>query len=287
MLIYATFGFKVESTKTTQKAVPVAVFAGFGDECDFPGMKKFTQFFADSLNTTAKCIWIGYGSLSSIFSNFKSQGEAACKALEEDPDFQGEFSVVGNSQGGLLARYVVEKCKNLKGKVRNLVTFGGPHMGVGKIPHCFNGFICDAINYVVDQFIYWNLVQSLIGPAGYFRDVDHLEYYKTHSTFLPSVNNEIEFDEHAYESFSSLNRVFLGMFSRDTMIYPAETAWFYELQKDGSIKPYNETELYQSDRIGLKKLVEEDKVVFHKFDGDHLEFSYEDVTKYVIPVLAS
>lgn len=285
-MVASAWGFKIQKP-TNGTVAPIAVFAGFGDECDFPGMKHFTQYFADSLNTTAKCIWIGYGSLSSIFMNFEEQGQAACKQIENDPDFQGEFSVVGNSQGGLIARYVVEKCKNLKGRVRNFVTFGAPHMGVGKIPHCFSGFICDAINYVVDFGIYWSLVQHHIGPAGYFRDARNLEYYKKHAVFLPSLNNEVTFDQQAYDNFSSLNRVFLSMFAKDSMIYPAESALFHELQADGSIKPFNETDVYINDRIGLKKLYDEDRIVFHTFDGDHLQFSYDDIDEFVLPVLAS
>lgn len=285
-LVTLSYGFEAHEKKDDQVA-PIAVFAGFGDQCNNPGMNHFTEYFGTQLNTTSKCIWIGYGALSSIFWSFERQGQAACEALENDPDFQGEFSIVGNSQGGLLGRYVVEKCQNLKGRVRNLVTFGGPHMGVGKLPHCFNGIICDTINYVIDWFIYWGIVQKLIGPAGYFRDPAHLDYYKTHSIFLPAVNNEVEFDQEAYDRFSGLNRVFLGMFAKDTMIYPAETAWFHELQADGSVKPFNETDLYNNDKIGLKKLHDEDRLVFHKFPGDHLQFSYDDIDEYVMPVLSS
>lgn len=219
--------------------------------------------------------------------DFEEQGKSACKTLENDPDFEGEFSVVGNSQGGLIARYVVEKCQNLKGRVRNMATFGGPHMGVGKVPHCFSGMICNVINHAIDWVVYMGIIQHHIGPAGYFRDPEQLSYYKDHSVFLPSVNNEVNFDQEAYDRFSGLNKVFLGMFEKDTMIYPPSTAWFYELQADGSILPYDETSLYKNDQIGLRALNEAGKVVFHKFPGDHLQFSYDDIDEFVIPVLAS
>lgn len=287
VLLSVSYGFQTSEPAKNDKVPPIAVFAGFGDECDFPGMQRFTQFFADRLNTTAKCIWIGYGSWSSIFMNFEKQGEAACKQIENDPVFQGEFSVVGNSQGGLLARYVIEKCKNLRGRVRNYVSFGAPQRGVGKLPHCFHGIICDAINYVIDFGIYWSLVQHNIGPAGYFRDPNNISDYKKYSIFLPALNNEDTFDQDAYDGFSGLNKVFLGMFAQDTMIYPGESAWFYELQTDGTITPFEHTALYQKDLIGLKQLNEEGRIVFHKFPGDHLQFSYADIEEYVLPVLAS
>lgn len=56
---------------------------------------------------------------------------------------------MGLSQGGLIARYIAERC-DVKGKVRNMVTFGTPHAGVSAIPHCSSGYICDFINGYVN-----------------------------------------------------------------------------------------------------------------------------------------
>ena len=50
------------------------------------------------------------------------------------------------------------------------------------------------------------------------------------------------------------------MFDADTMIYPKETAWFHELQADGSILDVKQTKLYQEDHIGLRTLDEAGKV---------------------------
>ena len=50
------------------------------------------------------------------------------------------------------------------------------------------------------------------------------------------------------------------MFSEDTVVYPKESEWFWELQADGSVKHVLETELYNSDFIGLKTLNEQGKV---------------------------
>jgi palmitoyl-protein thioesterase len=64
---------------------------------------------------------------------------------------------MGLSQGGLIARYVVERC-DLKGGVRNIVTFGAPHMGVAASPHCFSGMFCDMVNYVLKSMVYFQAV---------------------------------------------------------------------------------------------------------------------------------
>ena len=44
----------------------------------------------------------------------------------------------------------------MPGKVRNLWTAGGPHMGVDKIPNCFTGPFCDFINGVVKKIVYYS-----------------------------------------------------------------------------------------------------------------------------------
>ena len=64
---------------------------------------------------------------------------------------------MGLSQGSLLARYIVEKCP-IKGKVRNYVSIGGPNMGVNEIPGCAKGEICEYINLVARNLVYFKLV---------------------------------------------------------------------------------------------------------------------------------
>jgi palmitoyl-protein thioesterase len=65
------------------------------------------------------------------------------------------------------------------------------------------------------------------------------------------------------------------MFSEDTMIFPKETAWFWELQKDGSVLPANQTDLYNNDLIGLKALDLAEKVQYLEFPGEHLQITDE------------
>lgn len=71
----------------------------------------------------------------------------------------------------------------------------------------------------------------MIGPAGYFRDPNHLDVYLNYSCFLPYVNNEKpeNYTTTINERFAALNGALLVSFMNDTMIYPKETAWFWEL----------------------------------------------------------
>ena len=70
--------------------------------------------------------------------NLEKQGELACKSLQEHPQFQTEeISLLGQSQGGLIARYIIEQC-DLKPRVRNLVTVATPHMGIMNNQACMH-----------------------------------------------------------------------------------------------------------------------------------------------------
>lgn len=135
---------------------------------------------------------------------------------------------MGLSQGGLIARHIAERCP-VKGSVRNLATLGAPNMGVAATPHCFSGIFCDLINYVVDNLVYFDIVQDIVGPAGYFRDPNHLDIYLNHSVFLPYLNNEKteNYTTSINENINNLNGALFVMFGNDTMIYPKETAWFW------------------------------------------------------------
>jgi len=101
-------------------------------------------------------------------------------------------------------------------------------MGVAATPNCFEGFFCNILNFIVKNLVYFQAIQDLVGPAGYFRDPNHLTEYLDYSVFLPYVNGEKKgnMTEAVHERFSSLNAALFVMFSEDTVIYPKETAWF-------------------------------------------------------------
>lgn len=95
--------------------------------------------------------------MGEVLANAETVAETGCKELQKNPNFQGDFNVIGLSQGGLFARYIVESCE-MPGKVRNMVTIGGPHMGVNAVPHCLSGPICDLVNMVAEKLVYNSIV---------------------------------------------------------------------------------------------------------------------------------
>ena len=255
-------GFTAAVLAATATAVPTAIFHGLGDACIYPGMHSFTKKIGEGTGDYAKCVEVGNGSLTSIFENFEKQAEKGCANLLTHEEFTGaeEINVVGLSQGALIARYIAESCTDVK--VRNLLSIGGPNMGVTDIPHCFNGAFCGLVNKVARTLVYLNIVQDHLGPAGYFRDPAQFSRYEADSVFLGKLNNETSAPVSTEkERFSDLNGLMLVMFEQDTMVYPKESEWFQTLDSsDKSVVALEDTDFYKNDLIGLKTLNEAKKV---------------------------
>jgi len=88
-------------------------------------------------------------------------------------------------------------------------------MGVAAIPGCFEGLLCNTINFIAKQLVYFTYIQDYIGPAGYFRDPSDLKNYLDYSVFLPYVNGEKAGNntEAVYSKFSNLNAALFVMFN--------------------------------------------------------------------------
>ena len=272
--------FSISST-----VLPVAIFHGIGDSCYFPGMSNIASIFSENLGGVyAACIESGGGPFD-WFTSIKHQSENACQKIKDDPNFQGDFSVVGLSQGALIARYIIEKCE-MKGRVKRYISVGGPQMGVGSLPQCTGTFICDTVNKVIGMGVYTSLAQTLIGPAGYYKDAANYETYLNYSSFLADLNNEKQEKMSSHkERFTALEKVVLIKFSEDTMIIPRETAWFQFYNSELNLMDLQDSEFYIKDFIGVKTLNEQNKIEFVELKGNHLKFSHKDITTYMIPAL--
>jgi len=249
-------------------------------------MSDISNYFSTLLNNTyVTCIETGGGPLDFVTS-FNYQVRKGCEKIKNDPNFQGDFSVVGISQGALHARHIIEKC-DMKGRVKRYVSIGGPQMGVGSIPQCTGGIFCQVVNKVAGSLVYYSIIQMIVGPAGYFKDVSQYDTYLGYSSFLSDLNNEKPEKNESYkERFSALEKTVLIKFSEDTMIIPKETAWFQFYNDKMEVAELKDQEFYKSDFLGVKKLNEEGKISFVELQGNHLQFSDYDIVEYMIPALS-
>nr|GLL34480.1 palmitoyl-protein thioesterase 1-like [Ipomoea trifida] len=196
------------------------------------------------------------------------------------------YNIIGLSQGNMVARGLIEFCDGGP-PVKNLISLAGPHAGIASVPLCGSGVFCIMVDLLLDLAIYSDFVQDHLAPAGYIKIPTDIEAYREGCKFLPKLNNEVEMNSTYKKRFTSLENLVLIMFDDDKVLVPKETSWFGYFS-DGSWSPLlsaRETELYTEDWIGLRALDEAGKVKFINVTGSHLEISYGDMKKYILPYL--
>ena len=263
-------------------SLPVAIIHGFRQICTEYELESITDYIGYKTGDYSRCIETGGGSID-ISRSFVDQAKKACEIISKDENYKGEFAIVSISQGGVLARYVIEKCA-MPGHVKVFVSIGGPLAGTHQLPHCHRGVTCHLLNSLADWFVYKGYVQDTMGPAGYFRVSNHLGKFKKSKSLLLDVNNQGKtIDEDAKSRFISLDKLVLIAFKRDTMISPRESAHFGEYDKEHKVIYMNDTESYKNDLFGLKTLEEQNKITYYWLDENHCYYSLADIEMYIIP----
>ena len=262
-------------------SIPVAVIHGFRQICTSRTLTILVDFIHERSGQYTKCIESGGGNID-LSRSFEDQAKKACEIISSDSNYDGNFAIVSISQGGVIARYVIEKCQ-MKGKVTKFISIGGPLAGTHQLPHCFRGVVCHILNSFADWFCYKGYVQKTFGPSGYFRASNHLGRFQKSKSVLLDINNQKEYDSEAKRRFLLLEKLVLIGFKRDTMISPRESAFFYEYDENHNLVNMIDTEIYKKDLFGLKTLNEEGKIVMHFLDERHCRYSFQNIEDYIIP----
>ena len=210
---------------------PIVVLHGINDHCQ--SMDGFVQMVSELMNGTAyiKCLEVGDGQISSLFMDMRSQAKVVCLGILDDPIFSQHatsgLNIIGASQGGLIARTVVETCNQVK--FNKLISFGAPHAGVSSIPDCAfsTDFKCKIANVGTKYLVYFDKVQKLVAAASYYREVTRLDEYQKKSYFLTYINNENDVKSEIYKQRIVDLKIFaMFKWDNDTVVYPSESEWF-------------------------------------------------------------
>jgi len=285
ILIFLSFIFSLNSISSSY--LPVALLHGFRQSCSEYDLISLEQYIGNKTGEYSKCIETGGGTID-ISRSFYDQAKKACEIISQDENYKNKnIAIVSISQGGVLARYVIEKCKFPDNRrISVFVSIGGPLSGTHQLPHCHRGVTCHILNSFTDWIVYKGYVQDTMGPAGYFRVSNHLDNFKESDSLLLDVNNQGKtFDEEAKNRFKSLDLLVLIAFKRDTMISPKESAHFGEYDKEHRVVNMKDTEVYKNDLFGLKSLEEENKIIYYWIDDNHCYYNLADINMYIIPHL--
>jgi len=224
---------------------------------------------------------------NSYFMNVNDQIEYVCKKLKNDTQLANGFNAMGFSQGGQFLRAYVERCNDPP--VHNLISVGGQHQGVYGLPDCLgnNSEICEIVRKMINMGAYDPLVQPHLVQAEYWQDPLNEAEYLEKCVFLPDINNAYSTTQNQTykENFMSLNELVLVQFTEDTVVQPRESEWFgwYEPGQDKYVADVTNTSLYLEDTIGLKYLMDNNRVEFIPCAGNHLQFTDEWFVTYLVP----
>ncbi|XP_035903186.1 palmitoyl-protein thioesterase 1 [Anopheles stephensi] len=268
--------------KVHSEKLPIVLWHGMGDTCCFPfslgGVRKFLE---SEIGVYVKSVEIG----NSIAEDFKSgylvhpnqQIEMVCAELSNDAKLNNGFNAIGFSQGGQFLRGLVQRCPTVR--INNLITLGGQHQGVFGLPNCpsLSSRTCERFRQLLNYAAYTELMQNFLVQATYWHDPLNEEKYKNSSSFLADINNERFINQSYVENLQKLNKFIMVQFNKDTIVQPLESQWFgyYKPGQDKETQGLKETELFIEDRLGLKKMDNENKLVFLQCEGNHLQFTKE------------
>lgn len=279
----------------TLAVTPTVLWHGMGDSCcnplsmgtvkreiekNVPGIYVYSIEIGDSVLADEKNSFIG---------NINDQLDVVCRQLKNNTQLKNGFNAVGFSQGGQFLRAYAERCNDPP--VKNLITFGGQHMGVSDIPECnMNKQLCKDMDDLLGMGAYVPFVAQHSIQAQYFRAPLEYKEYLEGNIFLADINNERAEKNATYKlNLLQLTNLVLIMFDLDVTVVPKESEFFgsYAVGNLSKIVPYNEQPLFTEDWIGLRELNTTGRLIFKHCPGAHMQFTmqylYDEV---IVPYLS-
>ncbi|CAG9332763.1 unnamed protein product [Blepharisma stoltei] len=211
------------------------------------------------------------------------QVNEACTKVKADPNYQGKFNLIGISQGGMIARGILQQCPGLQ--VSNLITIGSPVMGVSKFPECEIGVRCAMYDNAAKLGVYSSTFQAL-GPGGYLKDPYQYKTYLKKSSFLADLNNERKINKKYIDAYLSLEHFVQFYFTEDSVVIPKQSEWFgYFKENSDVVLTYNETSNYINNYLGFRTMDEQGKIIRVLIEAGHCDLTARQVKRYLLPYL--
>lgn len=265
-------------------SAPVLVLEPVQQKCQF----RIYNYIGQVLNTYSRCIEVGTTEtwIKDKVYDIKRHGAELCTQVQSDEKFKnGNFSIIAFSDGGMLARYLIEYCQ-FEQPIRNVVTMGAPLNGVSGLSHQKRSSLLGSIvDWFVDKLISYEFMDRVIHSADYWRDPRNHDGFLAHSKFLAEANNEVDFDEERKDAWIHINHALFVQWGEDQTLIPRESAHWAVYDEHFEVVERHSTILFQEDLLGLQSLEEEDRTTYITFPGDHLEFNFTQINDHVMPVL--
>lgn len=252
----------------TAKNLPIVLVHGlFSNKYAMVPAEKHIKKYLPG--TYVKSVRLGEGTLTSFF-NMHDQVEWLRQEIQSDPQLSNGCIIVAHSQGGLVARYFIQKYNNPH--VYVYIAWGTPQAGIFGTPDKIDTYIpwLKILEKGSYRFAYSYIIQRLLSFAGYWKDPINYDKYLQGCNFLPFANNEIDHADSALfkENICNLDCMVLVQSTEDEVIVPAVSCHFgfHPQGFPGEIEDLYSSEWYQSDKLGLKTLADSGRL--------HLKFAH-------------
>jgi len=270
-------------TLSKPKYRPVVIWHGMGDSCCNPqSIGGFVEALQELLpDTLIYSLNVSDSDnelierKNSYFGNVNDHVDYVCSRLIDFdlyPELKDGFNAIGFSQGGQFLRAYVERCNDPP--VHNLITYGAQHNGISSIPGCNDddSEFCAKMKFLISTNVYSSFVQNNVVQAQYFKSVENYEEYLEKSNFLADINNEREIKNSLYKNnMISLNKFVMIKFEDDDMVIPPTSAWFGWIDDFDELIPFNKTDAYKEDWLGLQTMEKQNKLDFLTAPGSHMQ----------------
>jgi len=214
--------------------------------------------------------------------NVNEQISFACEAIRNDSQLAGGYHAMGFSQGGQFLRAVAQRCP--QPPIRNLITFGGQHQGVFGIPQCdTSSAVCELLRDEATKILYEQEVEEISVQAEYWHDPRDPQKYREDNIFIAEINNENVQNDTYKANLLQVENFVMVQFTQDTEVVPRESEWFgfYQDGQDQVVVPLENTTLYTEDKLGLRQMDQEGRLVRYPIKGNHLQIDKQDLDNII------
>ncbi|KOX69241.1 Lysosomal thioesterase PPT2 like protein [Melipona quadrifasciata] len=198
----------------------------------------------------------GWSSLESMWHQVQ---EIGMNIMYISALFPKGINLIGYSQGGLLARAILQTFPNHN--VRNFISLSSPQAGQygTRFLHLF---FPDLVCKTAYELFYSKSGQH-ISVGNYWNDPHHQELYYQYSNFLPYVNKEKNSTKMPMfkQGLTKLNRLVLVGGPDDGIITPWQSSHFGYYDANQTVIDMRDRSIYKDDLIGLRTLNESERLV--------------------------
>ncbi|XP_059617109.1 lysosomal thioesterase PPT2 homolog [Phlebotomus argentipes] len=202
----------------------------------------------------------GWSSLENSWHQVKEIGTDIMEICEKHPE---GIHLVGYSQGGLLARAILQTYTNHS--VKNFISLSSPQ--AGQYGTEFLHLIFPNLTVKAAFELFYSFIGQHTSVGNYWNDPHHQDLFYKYSNFLPYVNNAILSTNSSQfrEGLLKLDKMILVGGPDDGVITPWQSSHFAYLDENDEVVPLHRRDIYTKDTIGLKTLETEGKLKIVSF----------------------